>query len=523
MNTQARLLRIIEKRKKRINQPIYVRDIHICQPQALSLGEAETTKDKGKFLERLIQHIDALAKITNVYHLNYNCEKNEAGEFVIKDDCKNKVTRLLTSEFAFYTQKPMNEEEFNLLIQAIEVIAKNQKENCHLLLSSFALLNADNEVMNVCLYVQCGKNPIINPFCKANPHEDDFNYEGKYKLFQRTDREKIDRPAHHYISAAHRQSQSKQSMISTNSVFSFETAGGAQATIAGSICYDLTYSHSKKLIQDATHVASHHEHRALLPEHGDHLVTSNSITVTKEKRVTKVVTQVDPDSSNLTKNQAEDGVNLEELSCIQPGIKKAKNSREHHFVVEKPPFGNRYFIAVKEEKQLGGYVGALRKRLEYYNCQVTRDFQNRKEFEKKEIQRQDDDYRKARLFNTVINTSTEHPLAKDITTLFTILLEKCAPTWFDSWFNRQKMSLKLAARVIILDAQKTFLTMKDNSPALILHADVLLRDLILRLSLIQPTADNALINHLLAEVKRVKDQLPKSPAPKLHTNLFQLD
>lgn len=123
---------------------------------------------------RLLQAARQKAKEGHVKTLNTN-------QAVMKPDCVNHITRVILNEFSFYPYHdfgPLSEEMFSELILKIENLAKNYPENLHLVLASFPVSNAQNQVYNTVLYVQCGPEPKIYPHTKSNPASVDPEYLG---------------------------------------------------------------------------------------------------------------------------------------------------------------------------------------------------------------------------------------------------------------------------------------------------------------------------------------------------------
>jgi hypothetical protein len=75
-------------------------------------------------------------------------------------------------------------ERFSQLIEDIYSIASQQHNNVHLLLSSVAVIYDDNQLLDMCIYVECGmEKPKLTTFCKANPSTSDFKYHEETQFF----------------------------------------------------------------------------------------------------------------------------------------------------------------------------------------------------------------------------------------------------------------------------------------------------------------------------------------------------
>ncbi len=109
-------------------------------------------------------------------------KKHDTVEWVCKKNRLNHLTRILLPEFSLYPHKPLSLTELSKLYQEVYKIAEQQLENVHVLLSSFPVVTEESKILNMCLYAQCGKEPKLNTFCKANAHRRDKLYDG-FSLF----------------------------------------------------------------------------------------------------------------------------------------------------------------------------------------------------------------------------------------------------------------------------------------------------------------------------------------------------
>jgi hypothetical protein len=171
----------IDQRQKEINAPICITDIFIYPGKSKdgTFGEKKVqNKIHTHYPEsvRLLDHIDFLAAVANEYHQTQYCQTDNNGNYTIRADCLNKITRLSLNEFSLYTYNPIDQAKFPSFLNSIEFIAKKIQPNVHLLLSSLPLKTKDNDLLNVCLYVQCGNDPIIETFSKAIPYQNDPTY-----------------------------------------------------------------------------------------------------------------------------------------------------------------------------------------------------------------------------------------------------------------------------------------------------------------------------------------------------------
>ncbi|MDF1797043.1 MAG: hypothetical protein P1U63_10955 [Coxiellaceae bacterium] len=95
------------------------------------------------------------------------------------------VTRIGTAEFTFYTQAPLNEEQFTRLLDFMKFSAQKQQQNVHALLSSFAVWIND-QLCNIALYVTCGESAEVHTIIKAEPSTIDLDYQDADSLFRQS-------------------------------------------------------------------------------------------------------------------------------------------------------------------------------------------------------------------------------------------------------------------------------------------------------------------------------------------------
>lgn len=136
---------------------ITIRDIVIIsvpKSHELSTGEADlinnstsaTVGDEGDVIIRLTNCINALIDLAASDHHSKNTSKDP-----------DYLTRLSTHEFFFYTQRPLSITDFTKLLNNVALKLKSISPGIQLILGSFAIKNAHNEIMNVTPVIFSGK------------------------------------------------------------------------------------------------------------------------------------------------------------------------------------------------------------------------------------------------------------------------------------------------------------------------------------------------------------------------------
>ncbi len=370
-----------ESDKKKADQEIVIRDILIYR-------ESKTTKEEGQFsfgelyhpsshyaqldtFKRLIDHISLIAEIAAKVHQHYYCQLSTSGAYEIKEKCYNNITRVALNEFALYTKQPLNLDQFNELMGCVEAIAKRHLENIHWVLSSLAVVTKDRKVLNICLYIQCGQEPVIHVVTKANFAAGDPTF-AKTKYFtQKT-----------YPSLKGKSSQftagEPNGVISNNGIFEITTRGGAKFLQIVDICLDYYDEHSIKNLLTLLDMTTS-QRTDFLPKQVNHLITANTIGLSYEKNISTMVTLVDPIRSkrDMPKPITNDKF-LTEMKINLASEYKHTVINKHYktgaLYLMSPPFGNHCRINIQPEQPIGNLSGGLEDKAKKYNFEVKQQF-----------------------------------------------------------------------------------------------------------------------------------------------------
>ncbi|MFJ1270168.1 hypothetical protein ACD661_16560 [Legionella lytica] len=371
-----------EKKQLKENSQITIRDLVVLpENYKLSYGESKNIQKLSSDKEntsytRLVDHIECLAEIVNQTHQNAYCKSTDNGNFYIKKDYTNHITRLSLNEFSLYTSKPLSLAEFCKFIEKLKEVAGNCHENVHLVLSSFSVV--DKDLLNVVVYLQGGKESKINIITKSSASAGDVNYDGAYGLFSQQ-KYRSNMPSR-YIAGESEFS----SVISNNSVFHVQTYGGAHYTQAIDICSDHDNKHSRKLLLQDLNV---NKARQLIPKQSDQILTANSIWSCDSSKITPNIVHVDPYpylhlmgpsipldevgpfllSSSLLKSKE-----YPSMILIKPTDQNNDEAIERplsqgQITISNPPFGANYRISFHKERVLKGYVPDIASKVDKFN------------------------------------------------------------------------------------------------------------------------------------------------------------
>ncbi len=270
-------------------------------------GECKFAQVKPEQEKRLINSINALIEKAADIHRTQNCDAN--GD--LKPESVNNIVRLITNEFMFYTKAPLTIDEFIILQQGIADLAAAQPENLHLVLGSFAVRMEEkpnhNKVMNVVPHIECGPEPKINFIVKNFPSELDPIYKEQQKdrtvvldnLGINVDQELLgtegvkDKLAERPVKI-----NGNKIPFSFNNVLTCKTAGNERFLSCVDICFDHANAAAKNRFEHKLTTAVKNAERGKetepLPELCSHILVANSNSVLPSKKLTEVITHVDP-------------------------------------------------------------------------------------------------------------------------------------------------------------------------------------------------------------------------------------
>lgn len=446
-----RLRAKIQQGQSQKDSPISVRDIFVyAKTRIHSFGESKNHTNKYQnfpLLSRLIDHIDSLASIANMYHEQYYCEKVSDDKYVIRSNSKNKITRVLLNEFSLYTRTPLNNKTFSTLVEAVREIASQRHENIHLLLSSFAYVTEDFKILNIVLYVECGPDPKIHVFSKGMPSDEDVVYCNAQNHSHQEILDEEDTNISRYVVL------DEKMTISYNSVFPVTTLGGAEYTQAVDICLDNYFKRSKRLLKQQINSDKDKE-STHISNQIDQILSSNTINNRESAKISDTIVHIDSDlCKKVPTTIADDFVHADE-------IKKAFKNKYQScsvqkctfgFEVENPGFGSDFLIVPQAERHLASYKGELRKKVEEHNKNVLENTidtilsMSQCEYEE---------------FNKI--TSESNQFALKIADLYKTLYRLCRPIFFEETLQPESYKMKLKIKALIESSESTFLLDKQN-------------------------------------------------------------
>lgn len=485
----------IARRTSQINQDIFVRDLLVIPKSAFkSHGEANKkhrTYASTDVMERLKDHTQMLAGMANAFHKKNHCETGVAENVTTKQGHENHITRILTPEFYLYTPEPLSTNQFQEYLQQVLEIARMQQENVHLLLSSIPLRMDDNTLLNVCIYVQCGSEPVLEAFSKGRPHKSDIMYDATKKFSQQEPRNP---QATHDISAFIAGSKQDPQLVSNNSVFKVKTAGGAEYMQAVDICLDHSFLHSRQLMAQTARADDVGE-QSLIPSQVDHILTSNSsrsysfATITEQE-----VVHVDPYNMAVPTDSENKVTAAELLSAKKSKYVKTTveyNAYDERFAIENPPFGHDYFLVAAAERKLGSYTEDLKEIVASHNeivkqntiaaglAQVSGGSQ---------IQEQKKNY----------------DLPKEVSGFFDELTTACS-TYFLEWLlDAESFKIKSRLKPVVARIQDKLMQLSNDADKLKTHFPVLLQELESETKRAGKYPENILVIQLVEKIHQVR-------------------
>lgn len=237
-----------EKKSKLNNNALVIQDVLVISdyykkytlagefedPHKFGGNKLDSKEDPKKLIKRLYNYISILINYTAKHHQSLNCKP---GSIELKDEKKNRITRLLTNEFFFYTKYPLTLKDFEILQNKIFELAATLPENLHIVLATFAVKSPDNKILNVAVQIECGKIPKINFTIKNNPSKaDPVYFEGVHYRFPLLNTDIDDHDPIYHINI-----KGKKFDLAFNNTFLCKTAGNLYFYSCIEICLDHYY------------------------------------------------------------------------------------------------------------------------------------------------------------------------------------------------------------------------------------------------------------------------------------------
>lgn len=200
-----------------------------CKAQAYS---EMTLDDRGKMMVRLLNKITILINEANETHL-VNGNNSDTEDINLEF-----ITRLSTNEFFFYTFAPLTLKEFETLMNNIAEKGAKLTSGIQLVLGSFAVKTATNQVMNVTPHITLGQ-PVSFTFLIKNytspidvrfKERNSKGYIETLKVFDRDKGTTSDIPKIDIQGIPH--------LFTFNNVIACKTPGGESFLTAVDICLD---------------------------------------------------------------------------------------------------------------------------------------------------------------------------------------------------------------------------------------------------------------------------------------------
>ena len=441
-----KLAKIQQLALERLNQPVYIKDMivtvhHFYRSSQLSeiycLGESTSydrnTYDERSYTERLRGHITTLFNLANEEHRANYCQKEDDGTYTLKKGMENHITRLSMSEFSLYTSNPLTMGEFQSLVSDLEPMAEQLESNVHVLLSTFAVRDSHNQLINIFLFVEGGQPPVFHAIAKNRTSISDVNYRMSIGLFsQHYQGHKFNEHAAQIAG----DNGDGTSAISTGSVFELSTKGGACFTQAIDICIDHGYGHSRALMTKRITDALHSDE--ILPDQIEHCITSFGTEIISENTIANRVLHVDPGYTHDVP-LCDKRLSGETLSSIVPaGFNHTKISiNKEGYLIADPIFGpTDCVIQVYAERPASRYKPELQESILAHNQRALKN--------------------KHMTIAQPTDNLVQKILSKRIAEMEQTMLKHCQLTALEKFFNAQEHQQKEKA-VKIINNSITFL------------------------------------------------------------------
>lgn len=442
LRRRRRLFAHQKKMMHHINQRIKVRDLVVrtVKPHVFGESDFESSKVRPNPEKRLLDHIASLMRLLNEDHRARLCDLSDTGQYHLKEDKRNHITRLSTPEFSLYTKKPLSLSEFESLVNEIAQRSEILEPNTHLLLSTFPVLSEDSTLLNMSIYIQGGSPPALRVFAKSSSTSVDVTYEEAIRNFSQS--------AHTTPSNQSEQiGKGTGSTVTTGSVFEVITEGGARYTQTIDVCRDHVEGHAKSQLMKK--LESETYDTEVIPAQIEQCVTANSVMLVKDQCLARRALLVDPNMSMIDFYQAIPGekvVDHHAMKRVLDGMPHAMRvgKRQAGYYVEHPPFGSAYLIDVLAERPVSTFKQDILPLVISHNERVLKRSQLEGPIH----------YKHDKAIDRMIELQLDHADLKTaiLSTLKRLevkMLQQCKPDMFESVFKTDEFHHKSDARMLI--------------------------------------------------------------------------
>jgi hypothetical protein len=482
-----------QKADEKLNQPIFIRDIVVrTHPRFAGILETcvgevnEQSQYRQPKEKRLTDHIASLFHLANEEHRANYCKQNADGSCSIKEGMENHITRLSTSEFSLYTDTPLVLSEFHTIIRKIETMAADLEPNVHILLSSFAVRDANDNLLNMVIFVEGGNPPILHAFSKNQASIADVDYGRRFIPF--TQHEKRNEILHASFIAT---TEEKLSSISTGSVFEITTAGGATFTQAIDVCIDHAYGHSKNLIQKR--IATDSVTSEIFPEQIEQCITSCGVHIDNDNIVAENILIVDPQVSlsEEKKNLLSENTRFSYQQMVSNEFKQTTmivDGTYNGCMIINPIFGSfPYLVETLKERPATKYKPEFQPLIQRHNQKAHKN--------------------QRVILGQPVGVVAQNYLLQKLNELERTMLTQCTLSLWEKIFKTEEYQQKLNSQDLIMDSFKfIYQIVKQNDINNSIHfVRPWKKDLQIRLNLISPLSASSSLTKCLIEAMRAFD------------------
>lgn len=505
---KEKLAAALDEKQKTQNQEISFRNLYVY-PHWKAYGEKsrndKKTEARHDLITRLLDYIELLAYITNEYHQRYYCDRTENGNYVLKQDSLNSITRLLMTEFSLYASTPLTLSEFQLINELIYEIALLQHDNVHLLLSSFSVQTESPgkkpRILNLALYVQCGKEPKIETISKGMPSIFDLHYSDT-KHHRQFNYKKHNFPLKEYIASG------DGNIIPSNCLLHVKTAGGAEYMQAVEICVVHAYAPAKNSLMSLI-CSDIQDNPTIYPMQADHVLSSASFVLQSDCIITEGVVQIDTQMNKATHMQNDkifefykNKTKTDEQIIDLQGFKRDNypamtvTAFENKGIsIDIPPFGSGCQIIVAEEQKLQGYKPEIQSLIE-----------NRNKFVKDYILEQRIERSKTSAgYNQVADQSLQ--TVESTSRLLNKLFNLCKKNSFEVFFNLDSAKVKTKAEKIVQDTMDACNELLKDPVYYMQHVDIILDHMKTKLAHAGDGESFGFLDEMLSQIEISKDEI----------------
>jgi hypothetical protein len=378
-----------KKQLEVIEQSIHVTDI-------LMQHNPAPLYDYSYDFDRLLRQLKFLIDTTDYVHTGLYADPKDFSK--AKPGFENHITRFISNECSFFCPKhPMGLSNFTRLLRELDLHLSglNQNQGCNqniiFVFSSFNVIDDDQRVYNVVLYIQGGKKPQINTLAKITPLINEIpawanhgsfqnmyirNKDGKYSYLDDINPNRYEQGSFTLLGP-----DKSYANWNYHNIFVHTTLGGAKHVTLIDICLDHFYKNAKYNYIQMINRAQDSQETDFIPTQVSHIITSNYMQVIEASTISRHTTLVDPSlfivpELNTSSLQTNFSPNNLIYFFASKQVCAVFNGDTNLFEIGHQDFEISFYLSVNDSYTLAKPNDGLLERIHSHNQRILRNYKN---------------------------------------------------------------------------------------------------------------------------------------------------